>query len=934
MKKYLLDSFQLNPEQRVAATHKDGPLEIVAGPGTGKTHTIVARAVNLIDQGVKPHQICIVTFTNKAAAELKDRVAKYVGAKGQKMVASTFHGLGLRILYSILSKQGKTKNRMPIVLDEGEAPRLLKNHIIENRPDLLPNNDATKIDFPRIVETYNRAREAGFSSRINVIGRLGFRNVNNQKFRELICEYEKIKDTYFAFDFTDLLYCIVNSPYRNQMRFRFTHVMVDEAHDMNRIQLEMARMLAGKNLCIISDEDQCQPGDTEVLTFNGYKRMDQLDPESDRIVSFISKENRVGGFRNGFKFDVASRVYTGWKFEISCDGKKTICTSNHKWLVRWNEEAKNKNIVYLMKKGDNYRIGWCQLIRSDGSFHLGTRARIEQADAAWVLRVCSSKQEASKWESILSTKYSIPAIMLVPNGKTYYNEEVIDEIFDRVKYEMCIGVEHLFNDLRLNKEYPLWSKGTAFGKQDGVQRFKVQAANLIPGIMDIPIHTEGQKSYWKTIQEVRSKHTEDEIVYSLDVKVGADHDPNSKTYICNGGLITCNSIYEWRGANPKNIEIFRKLYPTNQRVILNRNYRSTQQIIDTTTNLIRHNKNRVEKHLISIPGEGPEHHIVGFRNAEDEAVWLGTKAKELNEEHNIPFDQIAILVRANQQSLLIEKELTKLGLSVKVQDGRSIFTRASVKTLVAYISFIVDPQNDYLFEKIINEPPNGIGARTLQKIREYKESISRNMSYWTLLVEHTIDEIPVPQSARDTLRAFYRVLCNVIPGTEPSNYASTMYYTRNIRRVINIRYISDLDLKEQQIVLGVLDDMSSMVSAGSSVEEWLFNMYLASSGDVEANDSCINIYTMHAAKGLEFEAVFVAGMENSICPWKMRAIPQERKLAYVAMTRAKRHLYITYADRRFISGKSQLTGKSLFVEQTESRKTNESNPKIPIPTEM
>ena len=641
MKTSLLDSFNLNDEQLEAANAIRGAVEIVAGPGTGKTHTLVARACRLIETGVKPSRICIVTFTNKAATELKERVAARMGDAGKGLCATTFHGLGLRLLYWTMAAHGDTK--FPVILDEDDSARLLKNHLIEVRPDLY--NPQIKIRYNTLIERYNMRREGGYPTHQTSLSGTGL--TSKAVYAEMMVEYEKAKNRTHAFDFADLLYCCVNSPYRQMMRFRFSHVMVDEAHDMNRIQLEMARMLAGKNLCIIYDEDQ--------------------------------------------------------------------------------------------------------------------------------------------------------------------------------------------------------------------------------------------------------------------------------------------SIYEWRGANPKNLEIYRRRYPNHRRIILTKNYRCSTQIIEKSTNLIRRNKKRVDKQLVSIPGNGPQPIFRRFVNADREAAWIAETIQEHN-NNGIAYEDMAVLYRANQQSLILERELHNYGIPIKIQDGRSLFTRPSVKIFLAYVTVCIDPHCDLAFEKILNEPSRGIGEKTLLVLK--KQQAIHKMSLWDVISNSKIrTALLIPGSTRKNIEALVTALerpINIMMSSK--NHCTSVPYEIDkataIVRAIRTLYTNELAPRERTIVQTIQDDFRSAIRKNTSVVEWIFNAQLSSSGDGCAEDGSVNLYTMHASKGLEFEVVFVTGLEHGICPWNKGRVDQERKLTYVAMTRAKTHLFLSAAGQRFLNGTVVRYSQSQFVNESFTPYAGEPHAKL------
>ncbi|QCT95139.1 ATP-dependent helicase [Caminibacter mediatlanticus TB-2] len=356
------------------------------------------------------------------------------------------------------------------------------------------------------------------------------------------------------------------------------------------------------------------------------------------------------------------------------------------------------------------------------------------------------------------------------------------------------------------------------------------------------------------------------------------------------------SIYGFRGANHKNILDFEKDF--NAEVIkLELNYRSTNQILTAANNLISFNKNRYNKKLISALGDGKEVEVLENYNETAEAEVIAKRIKTLIDSGVSP-NEIAILYRINALSRSIEDGLRNYGIAYKLVGGMKFYEREEIKDLISYLRLIINPDDDYSFKRIVNKPRRGIGKTTLIKLEEAKG----NISFFKFIKDSSLKFLS--KKAAKTLKEFTQIIeyfstLNIeelIEAIEEKIELSTSYKDEDKRRNIEEFY-------------GMMRERNDL-----TLREFLNELSLESDQD-KLSDNLINVMTIHASKGLEFEYLFVIGLEEGFFPLNDADIEEERRLAYVAITRAKKELTLSYVKSRFLRGQRENVKKSRFLTE-------------------
>lgn len=312
-------------------------------------------------------------------------------------------------------------------------------------------------------------------------------------------------------------------------------LFVDEAQDLDPLMQRLIDVWAERMDYIVrvGDPDQCQPPGTLVRTTIGDVPIEDLDPSTHRLVSYDRHSSAVVGRHYGYPFEITHRPYSGELIEVCAGGHRSASTPDHRWPVRWQQDAR-WNVTYLMRQGGRWRVGWCQLFNA-GSLHLGTRARLEQADEAWILGIYATKAEASAAESIIAATYGIPTICFrqVP-GSYMQDQEWIDHVFNSIGDRRTAAWQLLRAHGRM-RSLPFWSAADRYAKQGKRTPLVVHAANLIPEAM--VVRTENE---WVPFTARRRHYLGH--VYSLSIK------PHELYW--SDGLLTHNCLYQWRGSVP------------------------------------------------------------------------------------------------------------------------------------------------------------------------------------------------------------------------------------------------------------------------------------------------------------------------------------------------------------------------------------------------
>ena len=383
------------------------------------------------------------------------------------------------------------------------------------------------------------------------------------------------------------------------------------------------------------------------------------------------------------------------------------------------------------------------------------------------------------------------------------------------------------------------------------------------------------------------------------------------------------SIYKFRGANIRNILDFEQIYPEAEVIRLEQNYRSTQNVLDAANAVIRNNKGRKIKTLWTDKGEGSRIHFRQFDNAYEEAEFIADDVARKKRERTADYGDCAVLYRTNAQARLLEERFIVEGIPYDVVGGTNFYARREIKDLLAYLKTIDNGRDDLAVKRIINIPKRGIGAATIAKVQDYADM--REISFYDALRQ--ADEIMGLGKSAAKLKPFVTMI--------QSFRSKLEFYSLEdlIKDVIETTgYVSELEASDEEDAENRIENIDELISKIVAFEEvhdqptlgeFLEEVALVADIDhVENGSNRVLLMTLHSAKGLEFSHVYLAGMEDGIFPSYMTIssddpdeIEEERRLAYVGITRAKDDLTICYAKMRMVRGETQMNAVSRFVKE-------------------
>lgn len=390
------------------------------------------------------------------------------------------------------------------------------------------------------------------------------------------------------------------------------------------------------------------------------------------------------------------------------------------------------------------------------------------------------------------------------------------------------------------------------------------------------------------------------------------------------------SIYAFRGADIRNIQDFEQDFPSATTIMLEQNYRSTQTILDAANAVISNNANRKPKKLWTSLGKGSP--IVGYvaDNAQGEASWVAQEIARLAGEDGVNYSDIAIMYRANSQSRSLEDALIKSGLPYQLVGGTKFYERREVKDALAYLQSIANPDDDVNMRRILNVPKRGLGARAESQITSYAKENS--ISFWSALsqIDKIAEQIGISSRTFNALKSFRDLMTSLIDFMK----ANDSKPSKVVENVLNESgLLQDLrESKDPQDEFRV-DNLSQLQSVAAEYEQntpdanvagFLETTALVADSDQlpdQGEDTGkVTLMTLHTAKGLEYPVVFLTGMEqgtfpHSRCVDNQKELCEERRLAYVGITRAKKILYVTWAAERSQWGKSAEMIQSQFLDE-------------------
>ena len=394
------------------------------------------------------------------------------------------------------------------------------------------------------------------------------------------------------------------------------------------------------------------------------------------------------------------------------------------------------------------------------------------------------------------------------------------------------------------------------------------------------------------------------------------------------------SIYSFRGANIDNILNYQRQFQGTRLFKLEQNYRSTQTIVEAANSLIKHNRNQIPKDVFSENAKGEKILYKPAYSDKEEAVIVAKDVKRIRREDGCQYSDFAILYRTNAQSRSFEEEFRKQGIPYRIYGGLSFYQRKEIKDIIAYFRLVANPDDEEAIKRIINYPARGIGATTVLKIADCAHQ--NQVSFWEVIGAPERYGLAVNKGTMNKLETFRLLISSFIERAQTTDVyelGDAIIKESGISQDIMSGKDAD-DLARQENLEEFLSGMSAFVEERREegrfdelfLQDYLQDVALLTDADSDGDkdEPRVSLMTVHAAKGLEFPTVFVVGLEENIFPSplsaaSLRELEEERRLLYVAITRAEKHCILTNAKNRWRYGKMEFDNPSRFIDEIDSK---------------
>ena len=946
----------LNEPQRDAVLHDSGPVLIFAGAGSGKTNALTKRIAYLIrERYVRPYNILAVTFTNKAAAGMKERIASLVGdAAMRDLWAGTFHSLCARCLRERGTLIGLDKNF--VIYDDGDQISLMKETVRELSMD-------DKQFAPRaVLSLISKAKETLQTPEdiLNDFSASPFERAVGKAYQL----YQSKLTLSNALDFDDLIMKTVqllreSDKAREHYQNRFHFVHCDEFQDVNDSQYQLLTLFAGKykNICVVGDDDQCVVEGTPILTPSGYVPVEQIK-EGDTVLAACG-----GTYLAAAAVEkVMVNDHSGPVRHIQTEqGAAVRVTPNHVMFSSLGVQGTPEEVWRRQGMERDDDGGWD--VREDAvSFHMfhepsfPVQANLDEAASAGRYRpkfrvdagcrrdhrsaTFNDYDDAWDYTKALQNRLDLPHINVnariggiylgmqtahAESLTTWHSLPVIavgthpaasggpPETGGRGVLDAAIAS---ISDRAMNypSEKPAADRPGDEG-QTGPVPWTVGEASQT-GI-SMPGHTPGLTITCSQICAITDEHYTGKV-YDLSVA-------GLRNYVA-GGIVVHNSIYAFRGANVQIILNFERDFPDATIIKLEQNYRSTKNILDAAYHVVRNNRGRADKRLWTDKVEGESITLIEAPNEVEEAAAIVGVVREESVTGDRRYSDFAVLYRANSQSRALEEQFINYRIPYKIVGGVRFYERREIKDLIAYLRVLLNPYDGVSMRRIINVPTRAIGTTTVEKVNSFASR--SEIAFWDAC--RRVHEIELPARAKNSVQGFVKIV----------EYLTTKRDTQTVSVLLQnvldtTGYIEDLKRDKTPEAESRVENVGELLSVAKEFEDrasqaegedgdaslgkFLENVSLVSDADsLEDAANSVTMMTLHAAKGLEFPVVFLTGLEEGIFP-HFRAmgnqveLEEERRLCYVGITRAQEELFMSYAGSRMLFGNVQRNPVSRFV---------------------
>jgi DNA helicase-2/ATP-dependent DNA helicase PcrA len=884
---YLSD---LNPAQREAVLATEGPLLVVAGAGSGKTRVLTYRVAHLIRAvGAKPNEILAITFTNRAANEMRDRLDRLLGDAARAIWILTFHAACGRILRREAPRLGYRTNFT--IYDQADQIRLVKAIVEEEGFD--PKRFVPRGIHAEISRAKNQlVGPDEYRSRVETFW--------NQTVADVYEHYQRRLHASNAVDFDDLLYLTVEvlerfPEARERWQKAFRYIVVDEYQDTNHAQYRLLQLLAEKhrNVCAVGDPDQCLVAGTLVTMADGTKRPIERIREGDEVLSCYGS----GVFGPARVIGTHRSVRLNGIAITTSSGRRIVSTPEHVHFAGFVVSLRHDTT-----DGD-------QLLRDDELSIGHPRSVATASERRLNVCLCDDSRGTGPLHSIAligdddEEREAVERLGLTtrPTRTGWRHESAHADLAT-----VASTVKRLRDELDVSPRYTARLAG-----QNGLEATERSSVPFTPASAVRPgmlmVNELGEFDLVERVERVGLEKP----VYDIDVE-------RTHNFVADG-LVTHNSIYAFRGADIRNILEFERDFGETRTVALEQNYRSTNAILRAANAVIANNSERKPKELWSELGEGEPVHVVEVEDEHAEARFVAAEIAALVEQGSSA-SELAVFYRTNAQSRVLEDVLVRQGVAYQVIGGPRFYERAEIKDLIAYLQVIDNPYDAISFLRIANRPRRGIGDASLARLQTYADA--QGISLWEATGQ--AEEAGVGGAPLKAIRSLRTMLDSLMAG------ALELPVPDLVEKVLDRSgYLEALEAERTIEARGRIENLQELVGVarewqGSAAERtlsgFLQEISLYSDQDaIRGESSLVTLMTLHNAKGLEFRAVWLIGVEEGVFPHirsiEEQGIEEERRLCYVGMTRAMERLTLTHASARTLWGNRAYNLPSRFLDE-------------------
>lgn len=910
---------KFNDKQLEAINSINGAIQVVAASGSGKSSVLVERILNMIkNHNIDSDDILTISFTNASATDLKNKLAE----KGISVLAGTFHVICKKLLEDIGYDNLTNFPNMYKLKREMEMRTGEKNINIKDIISWIDYQKAYGLTYSDIL----KEKESIYNNR----GLL----------RDFFMIYEEFNKKNNCYDFNDWMNLTVKEYENGRIKRKWKYVLVDECQDLSGVQHKLVDLFCStNNIFEVGDVQQCWEENCTVRLQDGTSRLIKNIKIGDMVECNNGGRPVYRAVTNITK-KTTNKVVT---FTTE-SGKEITTTLNHKFFVHDPLFENDTIFLYLMYRSDKgFRIG---LTFGEKTKKIQNRVRAESPDRFWIIERFTNKNEAYFYEEYYSLKYKIPKIPFFSHGHGIgMSQSELDKIFeiygnngfDMIKdFDMdfdypnyvtenangdlqnniCFNhyiqkrgkkddtanysVEYEKNHERHRKYFYSYKDAYMYAKKfkEEIENYFIYEKVSMEHSSGIPYRTVNASNVTIDMQTIASNGIEfnGEMIKNKEIKTGMFIVYNievaeSGTMVAND-ILTHNCIYEFRGATPELFQYFDKSHLDTKVINMNINYRSCNNIVEAANNFIRPYNKKYANYVDSAANNKDDGCIecYAFKDEEDEAVHVVKKIKRMLDDGVNPKD-IAVLYRNHSCSDYIEKELVYAGIKYKTFNENSLFDRKEIKGILSVLRLIIDCNDDEAFENLLNSrfyPVTYYKGTLIDTLRI--DAAKRNYSMYESFIDYDFKanhEIRNRDILTDMIGRLKLQKERHLPANKIMDNIVKMF---KIKENLKNNY-------DYETYIDKVDSVTNFVNMGNTHQVGAF-VKMCNNGNIKRKkqSNCIELRTIHSAKGLEWDNTFLVGLKQDKFPSSKSNLLSEARLMYVGITRAKKSLYLSCTD--------------------------------------